>query len=162
MFALELLTPSEAVGAIVGGKFFVTLQLEIAYHLAERCAGGHIGRLEPPAAFGATETVKTLLLDPYQLPAHGCLHIGAAMSRLLCLQFGKFAPNFVQPVLPAVMVCLGCITWIRMSPIQFIGVMNQLYLFQQDRDSRLPSSLRVHYRSVPVLACGKKTVIQLG
>jgi hypothetical protein len=27
--------------------------------------------LEPPATFGATKTPKTLLLNPYQLPAHG-------------------------------------------------------------------------------------------
>ena len=57
----------------MGCKFFVALQLEVAHHFIERCAGGRARRFEPPATFGATKTPKTLLLNPYQLPAHGCL-----------------------------------------------------------------------------------------
>jgi hypothetical protein len=52
-------------------ELVVALQLEVAHHLIERCAGGWTRRLEPPATFGATKTAKTLLLNPYQLPAHG-------------------------------------------------------------------------------------------
>jgi len=52
-------------------EFLVALQLEVAHHLIERSAAGRTRRLEPPATFGATKTPKTLLLNPYQLPAHG-------------------------------------------------------------------------------------------
>jgi hypothetical protein len=51
-------------------EFLVALQLEVAHHLIERSAAGRTRRLEPPATFGATKTPKTLLLNPYQLPAH--------------------------------------------------------------------------------------------
>jgi len=54
-------------------KLFVALQLEVAHHFIERCAGGRTRRFEPPATFGATKTPKTPLLNPYQLPAHGRL-----------------------------------------------------------------------------------------
>jgi len=57
----------------MGGKLFVALQLEVAHHFIERCAGGRTRRFEPPATFGATKTPKTLLLNPYQRPAHGRL-----------------------------------------------------------------------------------------
>jgi hypothetical protein len=55
----------------MGFKLFVALQLEVAHHFIERCAGGRIRRFEPPATFGATKTPKTLFLNPHQLPAHG-------------------------------------------------------------------------------------------
>src|ERR1700681_1557847 len=54
----------------MGCKLFVPLQLEVAHHFIERFAGGRTRRLEPPATFGATKTLKTLFLNPYQLPAH--------------------------------------------------------------------------------------------
>ena len=54
-------------------KRFVALQLEVAHHFIERCAGGPTGGFEPPATFGTTKTPKTLLVNPYQLPAHGRL-----------------------------------------------------------------------------------------
>ena len=47
-------------------KLFVALQLEVAHHFIERCAGERTRRLEPPATFGATKTPKTLLLNPVQ------------------------------------------------------------------------------------------------
>jgi hypothetical protein len=53
-------------------KLSVALQLEVAHHFIERCAGERSMRFEPPATFGATKTLKTLLLNPYQSPAHGC------------------------------------------------------------------------------------------
>jgi hypothetical protein len=64
---------SRVIGANVRGKLFVALQLEVAHHLIERCAGERTGSLEPPVTLGATETPKTLFLNPYQLPAHGLL-----------------------------------------------------------------------------------------
>jgi hypothetical protein len=36
--------------------------------------------LEPPSACGTTEPPKTLLVNPYQLPAHGRLPSGAGPS----------------------------------------------------------------------------------
>ena len=61
------------MGANMGGKLLVALQLEVAHHFIERCAGGCPRRPESPATFGATKTAKTFLLNPYQLPAHGRL-----------------------------------------------------------------------------------------
>jgi hypothetical protein len=55
------------------GKFSVALQLEVAHHFVERCAGERARRFEPPATFGATKTLKTLLLNPHQLSTHSCL-----------------------------------------------------------------------------------------
>ena len=54
-------------------KLSVALQLEVAHHFIERCAGERSRRFEPPATFGATKTPKTRLLNPHQLSAHGCL-----------------------------------------------------------------------------------------
>ena len=64
---------SWVIGANMHCKRFVALQLEVAHHFIERCAGGPTGGFEPPATFGATKTPKTLLVNPYQLPAHGRL-----------------------------------------------------------------------------------------
>jgi len=64
---------SRVISASMGGELLVALQLEVAHHFIERCAGGRTRRFEPPTTFGATKTTKTLLLNPYQLPAHGCL-----------------------------------------------------------------------------------------
>ena len=52
-------------------KLFVALQLEVAHHFIERCAGERTGLFELPPTVGATKTPKALLLNPYQLPAHG-------------------------------------------------------------------------------------------
>ena len=69
---LGLVLP-KAIGANMGGKLFLALQLEVAHHFIERCAGERTRRSEPPATYGATKTPKMLLLNPYQLPAHGRL-----------------------------------------------------------------------------------------
>ena len=68
-----LLDPSGMVSANVGRKLFVALQLEVAHHFIESRAGGLSRRVEAPATFGATKTPKTVSLNPYQPPAHGCL-----------------------------------------------------------------------------------------
>jgi hypothetical protein len=65
------LTLSGVIVANMGCELFVALQLEVAHHFSERRAGRRSRRFEPPATFGATKTPKTLLLDPYQFPAHG-------------------------------------------------------------------------------------------
>jgi hypothetical protein len=57
----------------MGFKLLVALQLEVAHHFIERLAFRSTGGIEPPSTFGATKTPKTLELNPYQLPAHGCL-----------------------------------------------------------------------------------------
>ena len=61
------------IGANMQCKSFVALQLEVALHFIERCAGEPTGGFEPPATFRTTKTPKTLLVNPYQLPAHGRL-----------------------------------------------------------------------------------------
>jgi hypothetical protein len=61
------------LGATMGCKLFVALQLEVTHQFIERFAGGRTRGFEPPATFGATKTLKTLLLNPHQLPAHGHL-----------------------------------------------------------------------------------------
>jgi hypothetical protein len=72
-YVLALLLPSflGVIGANMGDKLFVALQLEVAHYFVERCAGACIRRSEPPAAFRATKAPKTPLLNPYQLPPHG-------------------------------------------------------------------------------------------
>ena len=59
------------IGANVGCKLLVALQFEIAHHFVERCTGRWTRRVELPSTFRATKTPKPLLLNPYQLPAHG-------------------------------------------------------------------------------------------
>ena len=59
------------IGANMGRKLFVALQLEVSHHFIERRAGQCFSRFEPPATFRTTKTPKTLLLNPHQLPAHG-------------------------------------------------------------------------------------------
>jgi hypothetical protein len=73
VLGLVLPNPFGVIGANMECKRFVALQLEVAHHFIERCAGGRTRRFEPPATFGATKTPKTLLLNPYHLPAHGRL-----------------------------------------------------------------------------------------
>jgi hypothetical protein len=73
VLGLVLPGPFGVIGANMGCKRFVALQLEVAHHFIERCAGGRTRRSEPPATFRATKTPKTRLLNPYQLPAHGRL-----------------------------------------------------------------------------------------
>jgi hypothetical protein len=63
--------PFGVIGANMGCKLFVALQLEVSHHFIERCAGGSTRRFKPPATFGATKTQKMLLLNPYQRSVHG-------------------------------------------------------------------------------------------
>jgi hypothetical protein len=62
---------SWVLGADMQCKLFVALQLEVAHHFIERCAGERTGLFELPPTDGATKTPKTLLLNPHQLPDHG-------------------------------------------------------------------------------------------
>lgn len=55
----------------MGGELLFALRLEGLYHFIESHTGRVAGRPKPPSAFGATETSKLRLLNPYQLPAHG-------------------------------------------------------------------------------------------
>jgi hypothetical protein len=50
-FLLGALLAFRGSGANVPDKFIVTLQLKVAHHFIERCAGGCTRSLEPPAAF---------------------------------------------------------------------------------------------------------------
>ena len=70
LLGLVLLNLFGVMGAKVGCKFPVALQFEVALHFIEGFADGHTGRFESPVTFGATKTPKTLLINPYQLPAH--------------------------------------------------------------------------------------------
>jgi len=80
MLGLLLANLFGVIGANMGRKFFVELQPEAELHFLERCAGGRIRRLEPPATFGATKPSKTRLLDPHHLPPHGRLGRSAPTS----------------------------------------------------------------------------------
>jgi hypothetical protein len=70
---LSWILVGSVIGANMGFKLFVALRLEVAHHLLERLAFRRTGGLEPPSTFGTTKTPKTLQINPYQLPAHGCL-----------------------------------------------------------------------------------------
>jgi hypothetical protein len=92
------------IGANMGRKLFVALRLEVAHHFIEGCAGGHIKRIESPSTLGAAKTPKTLLLNPYQLPAHGrrcrCAPTSTRLlSRDETCQFG-ISDSFGSGVLP--------------------------------------------------------------
>ena len=64
---------SRVLGANMGCKLLVALQLKVPLRFIERFASGRARRVEDPGAFGATPTPKTLLFNPYQLPTHGRL-----------------------------------------------------------------------------------------
>jgi hypothetical protein len=102
------------IGANMGCKLFVALQLEVAHHFVERLAGGRTTGFEPPATFRATKTPKTHFINPYQLPAHGRLCRGAPTSTRLLSRDETFwfaiDGSFRSGVLPA------CIT------LNFIGI----------------------------------------
>jgi hypothetical protein len=171
-------------------KLLVALQLEVARHFIERFSGGRARRFESPATFGATKTPKTLLVDPYQPPAHGrlcrCVLASASEGKLKASQalpplFTVAAPfdangdagtalesladsflgamhrcgllnyalsvqqvrsGFPLTILSAVIIRPCCIIGARLSPIQFVGVMDELDLFLQDRGSSFPRGLR--------------------
>jgi hypothetical protein len=62
---------SWVIGADMQCKLFVALQLKVPHHFTERIASERARGLEDPAAYGATPTRRTLLLNPYQLPTCG-------------------------------------------------------------------------------------------
>jgi len=62
---------SWVIGANMQCKLSIALQLEVAHHFVEGCAGERARRFEQPATFGTTKTPKMRLLNPHQLPAHG-------------------------------------------------------------------------------------------
>ncbi len=64
---------SGMIGANMQRELFVALQLEVVHQLIEGCAGGRSSGSEAPVTFRAAKTPKPLLLNPYQLPAHGLL-----------------------------------------------------------------------------------------
>jgi hypothetical protein len=70
------------ISANMGGKLVVALQLEVVHHFIERDAGWPAGGFEPPATFGTTKTLKTLLFNPHQFPSHGYLRRGEKMQNL--------------------------------------------------------------------------------
>ncbi len=74
-YVLRLVLPNlfGVIGANMGCKLFVALQLEVAHQFVEGFVDGSIRRFKPPAAFGATKTQKIRLLNPYQLPTHSRL-----------------------------------------------------------------------------------------
>jgi len=88
----------------MGCKLSVALRLEVAHHFIERLADGRTRRFEPPATLGATKTPKTLLVKPYQLPAHGRLCRCAPTSACLLSRDETFwfaiNDSFRRAVLP--------------------------------------------------------------
>jgi hypothetical protein len=64
---------SGMVGTNMHSKLLVALQFKVAHHFSEGVAGGRARRVEDPSALGATKTLKTRLVNPYQLSIHGRL-----------------------------------------------------------------------------------------
>jgi hypothetical protein len=58
------------IGANMGCKLFVALQLEVPHHFIKRFTRGPGRRIKPPAAFRASKTVKAPFFDPYKLARH--------------------------------------------------------------------------------------------
>ena len=58
------------IGANMGSKRLVALQLKVLHHFIERLTRGWSGRFEPPGAFRASKTAKTVFFEPYELAWH--------------------------------------------------------------------------------------------
>jgi hypothetical protein len=71
------------IGANMGGKLFVALQLEVLHHFIERFTRGRSRRLKPPGAFRASKTVKAPFFDPYKLAGHPPIQVGFLTERSL-------------------------------------------------------------------------------
>jgi hypothetical protein len=54
-------------------KLFVALGFVIPFHFIKRIADERPKRLELPVALGATEALKILALNPFQLALHCCI-----------------------------------------------------------------------------------------
>jgi hypothetical protein len=55
------------LGTNVGSKLFVTLSFVLPLHFIERFANDRNRRIEHPVALRATEALKVLFLNPYEL-----------------------------------------------------------------------------------------------
>jgi hypothetical protein len=71
------------IGANMGCKLFVALQLEVPYHFIERFTRGRSRRIKPPGAFRTSKTEKTPFFDPYKLAGHPSIKVGLRQSGLL-------------------------------------------------------------------------------
>jgi hypothetical protein len=67
---------SRVIGANMGGKLFVALQLEVSHHFIERFTRGRGRRIKPPGAIRASKTAKTVFFDPYKLAWHLPVKLG--------------------------------------------------------------------------------------
>lgn len=117
----------------MGCKLFIALQLEVAHHFIERCAGGRSRSVEPPATFGATKTPKTRLLNPYQLPGHGLL-CRSALRSSDCTPTSALAVKERSVLLIAVAYCAGCnkkrsLVWARQRCVMCKGTA-EVYICQ--------------------------------
>jgi hypothetical protein len=61
---------SRVIGANMGCKLFVALQLEVSHHFIERFTRGRGRRIKPPGAIRASKTAKTVFFDPYKRAWH--------------------------------------------------------------------------------------------
>jgi hypothetical protein len=104
----------------MGCKPFVALQLKVPHHFIERFAGGRARRLESPATFGATKTPKVLLVDPYQLPAHGRLCGWAVTSTFA----GK--PKLLQALTPPFAVAAPFLRAVKLGQLQRVSLIRFL------------------------------------
>ena len=64
---------SRVIGANMGGKLLVALELKVLHHFIERVTRGRSRRFKPPGAFGATKTMKTAFFDPDELASRSHL-----------------------------------------------------------------------------------------
>jgi hypothetical protein len=64
------------IGANMGCKLFVALQLEVPHHFIKGIASGRARGVEHPSAFGASKTAKTPFVDPYKLAGHPPIKVG--------------------------------------------------------------------------------------
>jgi hypothetical protein len=58
------------IGANMGRKFFIALQLEVPHHFIEGFTRGRSRRIKPPGTFRASKTEKTPFVDPDKLAGH--------------------------------------------------------------------------------------------
>ena len=89
------------IRANMGCKLLVPLQLEVAPHFIERCAGGGSRRFEPPVTFGATKTPKMLFLNPYQLSAQSASVAACQRVPAFCQETKRFGSPLTAPLAAA-------------------------------------------------------------
>jgi hypothetical protein len=64
----------------VGSKLFVALGFVLPLHFIQRFAHERTRRIKHPVTLGASEALKVLVLNPYELAWH-CRIIGLAMYK---------------------------------------------------------------------------------